>query len=211
MIYPVILSGGSGTRLWPLSREYYPKQLLALLTNKTRLQEAITRVGGIPRLAAPLFVCKEYHRFLVAEQAREVGKTPLTIIPEPSGRNTAPALTLAALKLKDKNDNTVLLVMPADHHIPDTGAFQASVELAIPLAEQGRLVTFGVTPTTPETGYGYIKCGKPIEVERLSSTSQDKGHGSPLTTSPPLLRNQTSTPRAAIFTQVTISGTAACL
>ncbi len=175
MIYPIILSGGSGTRLWPLSREHYPKQLLPLLSDKTLLQEATTRADGIADLAAPLFVCNEAHRFLVAEQAREVGKTPLGIMLEPSGRNTAPALTLAALAVKDQGD-AVLLVMPADHHIPNTKAFQASVELAIPLAEEGRLVTFGVTPTTPETGYGYIKCGKPIEVERQSSTSRGTAH-----------------------------------
>ena len=162
-IYPVILSGGSGTRLWPLSREHYPKQLLPLLSDRTLLQEATTRADGIADLAAPLFVCNEEHRFLVAEQAREVDKIPLGIILEPSGRNTAPALTLAALTVRDRDDDAILLVMPADHHIPNTKAFQASVELAIPLAEEGRLVTFGVRPTTPETGYGYIKCGKPIK------------------------------------------------
>jgi len=181
MIYPIILSGGSGTRLWPLSREHYPKQLLPLLSDKTLLQEATTRTDRITDLAPPLFICNEEHRFLVADQAREVDKIPLGIILEPSGRNTAPALTLAALTVKDQGDAAVLLIMPADHHIPNTKAFQASVELAIPLATEGRLVTFGVTPTTPETGYGYIKCGNPIEVERPSSTSQRSARGSPLT------------------------------
>ncbi len=136
MIYPVILSGGSGTRLWPLSREHYPKQLLPLLSDKTLLQEAASRADGIAGLAAPLFVCNEEHRFLVTDQAREVGETPLAIILEPSGRNTAPALTLAALMAKDQGEDAVLLVMPADHHIPDTKAFQASAKLAIPLAEE---------------------------------------------------------------------------
>ena len=176
MIYPIILSGGSGTRLWPLSREHYPKQLLPLLSDKTLLQEATTRADRIADLAPPLFICNEEHRFLVADQAREVDKIPLGIILEPSGRNTAPALTLAALTVRDQDD-ALLLIMPADHHIPNTKAFQASVELATPLAEEGRLVTFGVTPTTPETGYGYIKCGNPIEVERPSSTSQRSARG----------------------------------
>ncbi|MDH3673751.1 MAG: mannose-1-phosphate guanylyltransferase/mannose-6-phosphate isomerase [Gammaproteobacteria bacterium] len=176
MIYPIILSGGSGTRLWPLSREHYPKQLLPLLSDKTLLQEATTRADGIADLAAPLFVCNEEHRFLVAEQAREVDKVPLGIVLEPSGRNTAPALTLAALTVTDQDDDAVLLVMPADHHIPAADAFRASVELAIPLAGEGRLVTFGITPTTPETGYGYIKCGKPIGTESTKTP-----HGSPLT------------------------------
>ena len=174
MIYPIILSGGSGTRLWPLSREHYPKQLLPLLSNKTLLQEAASRADGLAGLAPPLFVCNEEHRFLVADQVQEVDKIPFGIILEPSGRNTAPALTLAALMVTDQD--AALLVMPADHHIPVTDAFRASVELAIPLAEEGRLVTFGVTPTTPEIGYGYIKCGKPIEVKGESSTSRLTAH-----------------------------------
>lgn len=166
MIYPIILSGGSGTRLWPLSREHYPKQLLALVQEETLLQEAVTRLDGVENVTDPLFVCNEEHRFLVADQAEKAGKTPLNIILEPIGRNTAPALTLAALAMNEHKKDAILLVMPSDHHIPDTAAFRASVEQAIPLAEEGRLVTFGVKPTTPEIGYGYIKRGNAIKTRR---------------------------------------------
>ena len=163
MLQPVILSGGSGTRLWPLSREHYPKQLLCFATERTLLQETALRAGlSAGEVAAPLIVCNEEHRFLVAEQLRELGTAPAGIILEPTGRNTAPALTLAALAIEQQDDNAVMLVMPADHVVRDAQAFAAAVAEAVPLAEAGYLVTFGIVPAAPETGYGYIKMGGPV-------------------------------------------------
>jgi len=165
MLTPLILSGGSGTRLWPLSREMYPKQLLPLIGKRTMLQETAARVSGLPDLAAPIVVCNESHRFMVAEQMREHGTTPQAIILEPVGRNTAPAVAVAALvaldrarKSKGGNDaDPMLLVLPADHVIRDVGAFQSAVVTGSAAAAAGRLVTFGVVPDRAETGYGYIR------------------------------------------------------
>lgn len=159
-ICPVILSGGSGTRLWPLSREHYPKQLLALTGKRTLLQETAHRLDGISTILPPIIVCNEEHRFLVAEQLREVDIKPSSIILEPAGRNTAPALTLAAMSLLEQGIDPVMLVMPADHVISDVSAFQDVVRDGVNLALQGRLVTFGIVPDYPATGYGYIKQGK---------------------------------------------------
>jgi len=162
MLIPVILSGGAGTRLWPLSRELYPKQLLALLGPRTMLQQTALRVAGLDA-AAPVVVCNEAHRFLVAEQLRALKVKPRAIVLEPFGRNTAPAIALAALAARrDTGDvDPLLLVLPADHVIRDTAAFQQAVRTALPAAEQGQLVTFGIVPGTPETGYGYIQRGAP--------------------------------------------------
>jgi mannose-1-phosphate guanylyltransferase / mannose-6-phosphate isomerase len=162
MIQPVILSGGSGTRLWPLSRELYPKQLLPLISDATMLQETVSRLEGIQQLSAPLVVCNEEHRFLVAEQLRAIEKAAGKIILEPVGRNTAPALTLAALAIADQPE-TVMLVMPADHVIQDVVAFQAAVNEGMQLAQQGYLVTFGIVPDSAETGYGYIQRSDSID------------------------------------------------
>jgi mannose-1-phosphate guanylyltransferase/mannose-6-phosphate isomerase len=165
-INPVILSGGSGTRLWPLSREHYPKQLLCLLGEQTLLQQTVSRLDGAGNVAAPLLVCNEEHRFLIAEQLRQMGKAPADIILEPVGRNTAPALTLAALALlKRSPDDALMLVMPADHVIQNTAKFHSAVKEGSALAEKGRLVTFGIVPVAPETGYGYIRRGKGNDVE----------------------------------------------
>ena len=161
MIQPVILSGGSGTRLWPLSRQLYPKQLLPLVSDDTMLQETVSRLEGIDNLSAPLVICNEEHRFLVAEQLRAIDKAAEKIILEPIGRNTAPALTLAALAIADKIE-TIMLVMPADHVIQDVVAFQAAVNDGVQLAQQGYLVTFGIVPDSAETGYGYIQRGDTI-------------------------------------------------
>jgi len=161
-IYPVILSGGSGTRLWPLSREHYPKQLLALAGEQTMLQQTAMRLEGMTAVADPMLVCNEEHRFLVAEQMRQAGKVPRNIILEPVGRNTAPALTLAALDLMKHDGRAIMLVMPADHVLANRSAFQSAVLEAARGAEEGYLVTFGVLPTKPETGYGYIRRDKPV-------------------------------------------------
>ena len=159
MLIPVILSGGAGTRLWPLSRELYPKQLLKLVGDETMLQATASRVRGL-NAGAPIVVCNEEHRFLAAEQLRTTGQTAQAILLEPSGRNTAPAIALAALAATQAGyPEALLLVLPADHVIRDTEAFQAAVRQALPSAEAGQLVTFGVVPDSPETGYGYIRRG----------------------------------------------------
>jgi mannose-1-phosphate guanylyltransferase / mannose-6-phosphate isomerase len=158
VLVPVILSGGAGTRLWPLSRELYPKQLLRLVAERTMLQETVARTEGLPGLAPPIVVCNENHRFMVAEQLRELGTAPQAIVLEPQGRNTAPAAAIAALLVSGGADaDPVLLVLPADHVITDVPAFQAAVAVGRVAAESGSLVTFGVVPDRAETGYGYIR------------------------------------------------------
>lgn len=157
MIVPVILSGGAGTRLWPMSRELYPKQLLALAGDQTMLQETITRLDGLLQIDQPLIVCNEAHRFMVAEQVRLLDKSPHAIILEPCGRNTAPAVALAALHMLEQEEDPVMLVLPADHLIQDVDEFQRVISSAVVRAEQGALVTFGIVPTHAETGYGYIE------------------------------------------------------
>lgn len=164
MLIPVILSGGSGTRLWPLSRELYPKQLLPLVGKGTMLQETLARLSGVENVGEPIVVCNESHRFLVAEQLLEAGAKPQAIVLEPIGRNTAPAIAIAAMAAvtqsqpsSDKKEDPVLLILPADHVIQNVEAFRAAVAIGVDAAEQGKLVTFGVVPDKPETGYGYIK------------------------------------------------------
>ena len=154
---PVILSGGSGTRLWPLSRGQYPKQFLPLVSSHTMIQETVLRLTGLDGLKAPIAVCNEDHRFMMAEQLWEIGVKPAAIILEPVGKNTAPAVAMAALTAASEDD--VLLVLPADHVIADLAAFHKAAAQAQALAQQGFLVTFGIVPTEPETGYGYIKRG----------------------------------------------------
>ena len=166
-LYPVILSGGSGTRLWPLSREHYPKQLLCLTGSRTLLQDTILRVEGVNAVANPLLVCNEEHRFLVAEQIRGLGKAAAQIILEPVGKNTAPAATLAALALVEHDAQALMLLMPADHIIRDVAAFQRAVQAGTPLALAGKLVTFGIVPTAAETGYGYIRRGEANRVAQF--------------------------------------------
>ncbi len=163
MLIPVILSGGAGTRLWPLSRELYPKQFLPLVGERTMIQDTALRAAGLAGAAEPIVVCNEAHRFLVAEQLRRVGITPQAILLEPVGRNTAPAVAIAALTAlshaKPGDAAPMLLVLPADHVLIDIPAFARAVETALPAAREGRFVTFGVVPTQPETGYGYIRQG----------------------------------------------------
>jgi mannose-1-phosphate guanylyltransferase / mannose-6-phosphate isomerase len=159
-LVPVILSGGAGTRLWPLSREMYPKQLLALAGKRTMLQETAVRLAGIAGAAPPIVVCNEAHRFTVAEQIRALEMMPAAILLEPAGRNTAPAVALAALKALEIDAEATIVVAPADHVIRDTRAFQAAAEVAAGLAQDGKLVTFGIVAHAPETGYGYIRRGE---------------------------------------------------
>ena len=163
-IYPVILSGGSGSRLWPLSREQYPKQLQALTGDRTLIQETALRLGSetTPAVEAPIVVCNDAHRFIVAEQLREVGVEPKAIIIEPEGRNTAPAVAVAA-HVTDDDLEALLLVMPSDHLVRDADAFRAAVATALPVAAAGHLLTLGVTPSDPSMAYGYIKKGDALD------------------------------------------------
>jgi mannose-1-phosphate guanylyltransferase len=155
MLIPVILSGGSGTRLWPLSRTHYPKQYLSLVNDTTLFQDTILR---LPKdVEDPLIICNEEHRFIVAEQLRQINKKSSGIILEPTGKNTAPAVTLAAIKLLSDFEDPTILVLSADHLIQDKFAFKKSITIGEKLANQGKLVTFGVTPTKAETGFGYIE------------------------------------------------------
>jgi mannose-1-phosphate guanylyltransferase/mannose-6-phosphate isomerase len=158
-VIPVILCGGAGTRLWPLSRELYPKQLLALFDDYSLLQNTITRCAGHPDVAAPMLVCNEEHRFLVAEQLRKIEVEASRIILEPEGRNTAPAVALAAHEAMKTDDDAILVILPSDHVIQQTALFLEALTTAIDLAKDDALVTFGVVPDKPETGYGYIKKG----------------------------------------------------
>lgn len=160
MIVPVILSGGSGTRLWPLSRELFPKQLLPLASEKSMLQETYLRLQGLAGLTGPLVVCNHEHRFMVAEQLRDIECSPVGIMLEPVGRNTAPAVAVAALQAMAGGDDPLLLILPADHVIRDHKSLHAAIEYGVPAAEDGFLVTFGIVPSHAETGYGYIRKGE---------------------------------------------------
>lgn len=158
MIIPVILSGGSGVRLWPLSRAMYPKQLLSLFSDRTMLQDTATRLSSVDDVGPVTCICNDDHRFLVAEQLREVGGDGnATIVLEPCGRNTAPAAAIAAMLVAGSHPGALMLVMPADHVMLDTGAFARAIALGREEAEKGALVTFGIVPSAPETGYGYIR------------------------------------------------------
>jgi mannose-1-phosphate guanylyltransferase len=162
MILPVIMAGGSGTRLWPLSRKGYPKQFLTLYGETTMLQQSVQRLEGL-ELSGLSLICNEQHRFVAAEQLRQIGAQGAEILLEPIGRNTAPAIAMAALRATRDGEDPLLLVLAADHVIEDVPAFHEAVWKAVALAEAGALVTFGILPTGPETGYGYIQRGEALD------------------------------------------------
>ena len=166
VLFPVILSGGAGTRLWPLSRELHPKQFIPLVEEYTLLQATVRRLASLDEVRAPIVVCNEEHRFMVAEQLKAIDVTPAAVLLEPVGRNTAPAIAAAALEALalDDGGDPILLVLPADHVIRDEGRFAGAVRAAVREAASGHFVTFGVAPAYAETGYGYIKAAGPTGV-----------------------------------------------
>ncbi|CAN0355727.1 unnamed protein product, partial [Discosporangium mesarthrocarpum] len=165
LITPVILSGGAGTRLWPMSRRHFPKQFLPLAGDRTMLQETAMRVDAASRFTAPLVVCNEDHRFLVAEQIRAADLDIDAILLEPVGRNTAPAIAAAALHLMQRDPEALMLVLPSDHVVQNAKAFRCAATIAGDAADDGLLVTFGIKPGGPETGFGYIEAGAPVDDE----------------------------------------------
>lgn len=172
MITPVVLSGGSGTRLWPLSRKLHPKQLLPLLNETSLLQDTINRLKGIESLEKTVVICNEEYRFMVAEQARSTEVGSSAIILEPVGRNTAPAIALAAFNIIQKDEDAVMLVLPADHDIKNIEAFHQAIKTGYEQAMEKHFVTFGIIPDSPETGYGYIKSADQVSVNQVSGIAQ---------------------------------------
>ncbi len=164
-IIPIILAGGTGSRLWPLSRKSFPKQFLELLDNEkyTLLQKTYKRIENLDNLTKPIIICNEEHRFIVAEQMRQLNIDDFIILLEPFGRNTAPAITLAALKSLELEEDPTLLVLSSDHDIKNVEKFLTVIDTGLKFAEKNKLVTFGVIPKSPEIGYGYIKAKKPVE------------------------------------------------
>ena len=176
-IIPVIICGGIGSRLWPLSRASFPKQFLKIGRDntKTLLQNTLARINKLENLDDPIIICNEEHRFIVAEQFREIGIKPKSILLEPYRRGTAPAIALAALKAKEDGNNPLLLVLSSDHEIKKSENFLNSIRSGIKEVEKGRLVTFGVVPNSPETGYGYIQAKNNLDPISLKG-SEIKNH-----------------------------------
>ena len=172
-IIPIILAGGTGSRLWPLSRQSFPKQFLSLNSNneKTLLQNTQERISKIKNIRAPILICNEQHRFIVAEQMNNINIKPLSILLEPIGRNTAPAIAVAALKAIELEDDPHILIMSSDHQILNPEKFLKTIEEGIKYSEKDRLVTFGVIPNKPETGYGYIKSKNPLNKNKIIGES----------------------------------------
>ena len=169
ILVPVILCGGSGSRLWPLSRESYPKQFISLNSNKndSLLQKTLLRINELNNLSSPIFVCNEEHRFIVAEQIREIAIENFSILLEPIGRNTAPAITVAALKALENHSDPLLLVLASDHEIKNNQTFVNALHAGINYASEDQLVTFGIIPNSPETGYGYIKAANQLSIDNF--------------------------------------------
>lgn len=172
MIIPVVLSGGSGTRLWPLSRKAHPKQLLPLLNETSLLQDTVNRLEGLNEVSDAVVICNEEYRFMVAEQIRSSNINASSIILEPVGRNTAPAIALAAFNAVQENNDSVMLVLPADHDIKNISDFHKSIEIGYEQAQQNHFVTFGILPDSPETGYGYIKSATKVGIQEVSVIDQ---------------------------------------
>jgi mannose-1-phosphate guanylyltransferase/mannose-6-phosphate isomerase len=162
-LYPVVLSGGSGTRLWPLSREAMPKQFLSLVSENSLFQETVLRTSRLKDVRLPVVLCNYDHRFLALENLEAIGVKPYALYLEPVGRNTGPAIAVAAIRLAEDDPESVMLVLPSDHYIVDTEGFCRGITQALPAAAKGRFVTFGITPRWAETGYGYIQRGAPLE------------------------------------------------
>ena len=175
-VIPVILCGGTGSRLWPISRESYPKQYLKINPedNLTLLQRTFKRISSVPELKDPILVCNEEHRFIAAEQMRQIDIIPQSILLEPFGKNTAPAITLAAITAIKNEEDPILIVLSSDHFIKDEAKFVKIIKNGIDYAKKDRLVTFGVSPTKPETGYGYIKSAMPFKTEQIEGINIDK-------------------------------------
>lgn len=189
MLLPVIMAGGTGSRLWPMSRELYPKQFLRLFGQNSMLQETITRLSGL-EIHEPMVICNEEHRFLVAEQLRQLNKLSNNIILEPVGRNTAPAIALAALQATRYGDDPLMLVLAADHIINNQSAFHDAIRVAEQYADEGHLVTFGIVPNAPETGYGYIQRGVALTDSahapyQVAASWRSRTASAPRSTSPP--------------------------
>ena len=169
-VLPVIICGGSGTRLWPMSRASFPKQYLKINQNEslTFLQKTVLRISSFKNVNDPIIICNEEHRFIVAEQMREIKIKPKNIIIEPIGRNTAPAITIAALKGAEEDEESILIILPADHIINNIVNFFKSINTAIEDVSQGKIITFGIAPDKPETGFGYIESLEELDTEKLN-------------------------------------------
>ncbi len=201
-IIPVILCGGVGTRLWPLSRKSFPKQFLSIsnLNEKSLLQNTQKRLEGIENLLEPILICNREHRFLVAEQMREIMTNPNSILLEPFGRNTAPAILLAAFKSLEIEDNPHLLILSADHQINNDKKFRDLIEIGISYSEKDKLVTFGVIPKSPEIGYGYIKSEKPFNLQNIEGMNISKFIEKPnLETAKEFIKDKSFTWNSGIF------------
>ena len=201
-LIPVILCGGSGTRLWPLSRDSFPKQYISLSSsnNKSLLQNTLERLKGLNNLVSPILLCNEEHRFLVAEQLREININSSSILLEPVGRNTAPAIALAAFKAIEREEDPILLVLSSDHEIKNEEKFVEVIEAGLKFALQDKLVTFGVIPTKAETGYGYIKAENPFLTDKIEGKNIEKFIEKPnLKTAKELLKDKRFTWNSGIF------------
>ena len=168
ILIPVILCGGTGSRLWPLSRRSFPKQFISILDSKdSLLQSTEKRILGIKNIKNPILICNEEHRFIVADQMKEININPKAIILEPFGKNTAPAITIAALKALEEDEEAILIILSSDHSIKDNDKFLEVVNLGQEFASKGNLVTFGIVPSFPSTGYGYIKSEREFNIKKI--------------------------------------------